>query len=187
MSKIAMLVGVVLAVLVVVAVTTASAGSIYTYKASLGAGVEVPKPKGGAAAKGVFAATVTENGSARLLRWKLTFSGLTGKAIGAHVHKGKAGVAGAVLVPLCGPCRSGQTGQVKISKDTADLFERGGVYVNVHTPKNAAGEIRGQLKLLGEHDATAETSPQPGTSTTPTGSSGGSGDPTDGGGGGYGY
>ena len=36
MSKIAMLVGVVLAVLVVVAVTTASAGSIYTYKASLG-------------------------------------------------------------------------------------------------------------------------------------------------------
>ena len=70
------------------------------------------------------------------------------------MHKGKAGVAGAVLVPFCGPCRSGQTGQVKISKDAADVFERGGAYVNVHTPKNAAGEIRGQLKLLNHVTAT---------------------------------
>ena len=83
----------------------------------------------------MFTATVTENGSTRLLKWKLTYSGLTGKAIGAHVHKGKAGVAGAVLVPLCGPCTSGKTGQVKISKDVADLFEHGLVYVNVHTAK----------------------------------------------------
>ena len=108
---------------------------------------------------------MTENGSTRLLKWKLTFSGLTGKAIGAHVHKGKAGVAGAVLVPLCGPCTSGKTGQVKISKDVADLFERDLVYVNVHTNKNPAGEIRGQLKLVGEHESAAGTgaSTQPGT------------------------
>ena len=41
----------------------------------------------------------------------------------AHIHKGKRGVAGDVLIPLCGPCKSGQTGQMKISKDAADLLE----------------------------------------------------------------
>ena len=86
-------------------------------------------------------------------------------------------------IPFCGPCTSGKTGQAKISKDAADLFERDRVYVNVHTTKNAAGEIRGQLKLVGESESTAAgTSPQPGTTTAPIGSSGGSGDPGDGGG-----
>ena len=68
----------------------------------------------------------------------------------AHIHKGKRGVAGNVLIPLCGPCTSGQTGQMKISKDAADLLESGRTYVNVHTAKNAAGEIRGQVNLVGE-------------------------------------
>ena len=69
-----------------------------------------------------------------------------------------------MIVPLCGPCKTGQTGKVKVSKDTADVLERGGAYVNVHTAKNAAGEIRGQIKLL-DHSATT-TTPEPGTTTT---------------------
>jgi len=113
----------------------------------------------------VFTAMVTESGSTRTISWKLTFSGLSGKAVGAHIHKGKAGVAGAVIVPLCGPCRSGQTGKLKVSKNTADVLERGGAYVNVHTAKNAAGEIRGQIKLVNHVSATTPT-PQPGTTTT---------------------
>ena len=122
------------------------AGSTHSYRASLGSGAEVPKPKAPAGAGGVFTATVTESGSTRTVRWKLTFHGLSGKAMAAHVHKGRAGVAGAVIVPLCGPCKSGQTGQVKVSKNTADVLESGLAYVNVHTAKNAAGEIRGQVK-----------------------------------------
>lgn len=174
MPRIALLTGLMAALAVagvaVVGVATAgSSGSVYTYKSTMTPGFEVPKPKGAAGAKGVFTATVTENGSTRLLKWKLTYSGLSGKAIGAHVHKGRAGVAGAVIVPLCGPCSSGKTGQAKISKDVADLFERGLVYVNVHTNKNQAGEIRGQLKLVGESESTTRTgsSTQPAT-TTPT-------------------
>jgi len=171
MLRIALLGALAVAGVAVVGVATAgSIGSVYTYRSTLTAGVEVPKPKGvKVGAKGVFTATVTENGSTRLLKWKLTYSGLTGKAIGAHVHKGKAGVAGAVLVPLCGPCTSGKTGSTTVSKDVADLFEHGQVYVNVHTPKNAAGEIRGQMKLLGEHESTegtGGTSTEPATTTT---------------------
>ena len=173
MPRIALQTGLVAALAVagvaVVGVATAgSSGKVYTYKSTMNPGFEVPKPKSAAGAKGVFTATVTENGSARLLKWKLTYAGLTGKSIGAHVHKGKAGVAGAVLVPLCGPCTSGKTGQVKISKDVADLFERGLVYVNVHTNENQAGEIRGQMKLVGERQTDADPSPKPGTTTPAT-------------------
>ena len=165
----------VLGVVVAGVATAGSSGSVYTYRSAMSAGPEVPKPKGAANGKGVFSATVTENGSTRLLKWKLTYSGLTGKAIGAHVHKGRAGVAGAVLVPLCGPCTSGKTGQARITKDVADLFERGQVYVNVHTSKNQPGEIRGQLKLLGESESTAGTgvSTQPSTTTPGTTTEGG--------------
>ena len=158
-----------------------SAGSTNSYKATLAPGAEVPKPKAPAAAKGTFTATVTASGSTRTIHWKLTFKGLSGKAVGAHVHKGKAGVAGAVIVPLCGPCRSGQTGQVKISKDTADLLEHGRAYVNVHTAKNAAGEIRGQVKLLDNSSSSNNPSqPDPGTTTTitPPPGYGGGGDPS---------
>ncbi len=151
--------------LVIVGVALAgSAGSAYSYRAVLAPGGEVPKPKAPAGARGVFTATVTESGATRTLSWKLTFSGLSGKAVAAHIHKGKAGVAGAVIVPLCGPCKTGQTGRLRVSHDAADVLERGGAYVNVHTAKNAAGEVRGQLKLLDDH-ATTTTSDQ-GTTTT---------------------
>ena len=48
-----------------------------------------------------------------------------------------------------------------MSKDAADVLERGGAYVNVHTAKNAAGEIRGQIKLLNHVTSTTPT-PDPG-------------------------
>jgi hypothetical protein len=57
--------------------------------------------------------------------------------------------AGNVLVALCAPCRSGQTGKATIAHSVEDALERGRTYVNVHTPKNLAGEIRGQVKETG--------------------------------------
>lgn len=119
----------------------------YSYRAPLNVGQEVPKPKGGARGSGLLTATVTESGSSITLAWKLTFEGLTGRAVAAHLHKGAKGKAGPVLVALCGPCRSGQTGRLKLSESASSAIEKGGAYVNVHTPRNAAGEIRGQLKL----------------------------------------
>ncbi len=127
-----------------------SAKDVYTYRSTMTTGAAVPKPKGATGGKGIFTATVTESGSTRTIKWKLTFSKLSGKATMAHIHKGKRGVAGNVLIPLCGPCKSGQTGQTKISKDVADMLESGRTYVNVHTAKNPAGEIRGQLNLTSD-------------------------------------
>jgi hypothetical protein len=36
---------------------------------------------------------------------------------------------------------------MKLAASANRTIERGGTYVNVHTAKNAAGEIRGQVKL----------------------------------------
>lgn len=139
----------------------ATTSDVFTYKAALTAAAEVPKPKAPASAKGAFTATVTVSDSGSAIKWTLTFRGMSGKVVGAHIHKGKRGVAGAVLVPLCGPCTSGKKGRSAITKSVATLLQRGGAYVNVHTTKNAAGEIRGQIAFVKKTTTTATTDDPP--------------------------
>ena len=120
------------------------------WKATLTTGAETPKPTGvKAGAGGTFDVTVTESGGTYTAKWKLSFKSLTGKAVAAHIHKGKTGKAGPVVVPLCGPCTSGKGGAAKVSEAVVKAMKAGLAYVNVHTAKNAAGEIRGQVKKIG--------------------------------------
>ena len=69
------------------------------------------------------------------------------KPVAAHIHMGKPGVAGPVILALCGPCTSGMTGNTATTTAVGDALEHGKAYVNVHTAKNAGGEIRGAAKL----------------------------------------
>jgi hypothetical protein len=137
----------------------------FNLNAALKARFEVPKPTGvPAAATGTFKgkAVEQENDKARLT-WKLTFSGLSGRAVASHIHVGRPGHAGNVMVPLCGPCRSGQQGAATITHAQLKTIRAGRAYVNIHTKKNAAGEIRGQIKV-----SRASSSDQPPSTTTPT-------------------
>jgi plastocyanin len=110
--------------------------------ATLNARQEVPRPKGALAkATGHLTATLT----GQTLRWKLTFSNLSGKATGAHIHSGLRGKAGPVLVALCGPCTPARSGTAKLTRAQAVAITNGRTYTNVHTAKNADGEIRGQI------------------------------------------
>jgi hypothetical protein len=120
----------------------------YNLTANLKARSEVPKPTGvPAGATGLFTGKAVElaNDQAKLT-WRLTFSKLSGAAGAAHIHTGKPGKAGAVMIALCGPCRNGQRGTATITHAQLAKIEAGGTYVNIHTTKNAAGEIRGQVK-----------------------------------------
>jgi hypothetical protein len=148
MAKLVGIVGVVVALAVVGAALAAST-TTYSYRATLSSKNEVPAPNASAKAAGVFTATVTDKKGKASIRWTLTFRRLSGNAVAAHIHKGAAGVAGPVVVPLCGPCRNGQNARKAIDDDLAEALEKGGYYVNVHTAKNQGGEIRGQLKLVG--------------------------------------
>jgi CHRD domain len=123
-------------------------GESYNLVANLKAANEVPKPTGAKpSAVGLFTAKVAEqaNGSAKVT-WRLTFKNLTGPAAAAHIHLGKPGKAGPVVLALCGPCKSGQKGSGVLTKAQWSTVEHGGGYVNVHTAKNPGGEIRGQVK-----------------------------------------
>ena len=113
------------------------------FSAKLNSRQETPSPRGEPVrAGGSFSAKLTGT----TLTWKLTFSHLSGKAIAAHIHLGKKGKAGPVALALCGPCRSGQKGSGLLTHAQFARVEAGTAYVNVHTTKNAGGEIRGQLK-----------------------------------------
>jgi hypothetical protein len=141
----------------------------YKLTANLKARFEVPKPQGvPAGATGLFTGTAVELANDRgRLTWRLTFSKLSGKAAAAHIHAGKAGKAGAVLVALCGPCRNGQRGASSISHAQLRTIRTGRTYVNVHTAKNAAGEIRGQVKATETSGGSTDTEPPPTTTTEP--------------------
>jgi hypothetical protein len=116
-----------------------------TWSATLGAAQEVPKQVvKNAAGHGAFKGTL--NGSK--LSWTLTFSGLTGSATAAHIHMAAMGKSGPVVVPLCGPCKSGQNGIATLPSSVISAVGKHELYVNVHTAKNPNGEIRGQLAAM---------------------------------------
>jgi hypothetical protein len=148
-----------------------AAGQKDTYKltATLKAGSEVPKPTGvRQGATGTFTGTTVElaNDKARLT-WRLTFSKLTGRAAAAHIHIGKPGKAGNVMVALCGPCSSGKRGSATITHAQLRTIVAGRTYVNVHTAKNPAGEIRGQLKATETASDGSPPPPPPGPEPPP--------------------
>ncbi|HEU0303992.1 MAG TPA: CHRD domain-containing protein [Gaiellaceae bacterium] len=135
-------------VLILAGLATAGQSRTFNVATSLKASTEVPKPVGvRAGAAGKFTGTAVELANTRSrLAWKLTFTKLTGRAMAAHIHIGRVGKAGNVMVALCGPCKSGQRGTKTITRAQLGTIRAGRAYVNVHTAKNPAGEIRGQLK-----------------------------------------
>jgi hypothetical protein len=96
-------------------------------------------------AKGGFAGIYLKNANGVTLLWTLSFSGLSSRATAAQIHA----ATGAVVVPLCGPCASGQAGSAILSKAVISALGSGGAYVTVRTAKNAGGEIRGQVDVSG--------------------------------------
>jgi hypothetical protein len=125
----------------------ASSQETYKVKASLKGSQETPpnKSKG----TGSFTGTVVEKGKSKTLTWKLTFKGLSGPATAAHIHMGKKGMAGNVIVPLCTPCKSGAHGSAKVTEKIVSALEHHKAYANVHTAKYPNGEIRGQVSVVG--------------------------------------
>lgn len=120
-----------------------TAAPTLTFKAALSAAQVTPPPKGvKAGASGAFKATLTGT----TLKWTLTYKNLTGPANAAHIHLGAKGKNGIALVALCSPCKSPISGTANsVTDDEAALMMKGGAYVNVHTDRNAEGEIRGAI------------------------------------------
>ena len=126
----------------------AQLSSVATVRPTLTSRQEVPKPKGAGRAAGRFTATTVKTGSSATITWRLTYSRLTGRAVAAHIHTGRPGAAGPVAVALCGPCRNGASGRATVTGAVLTALESGRAYVNIHTPRNPAGEVRGQIPAV---------------------------------------
>jgi hypothetical protein len=100
-------------------------------------------PKGSPTGKG--SATITLNQSKGQVCFKLTWSGID-TPTASHIHQGKKGVAGPVVIPFFGGAPK-HSGCVKASKSLIGKIAKSpsGYYVNIHTAKYPGGAIRAQL------------------------------------------
>jgi hypothetical protein len=130
-----------LGVLVAALVPTVATGTVE--KNSLHATLtgKAESPKGDPDGRGT--AEIKING--RRVCWELSVSKI-GKPQAAHIHKGRAGVAGPVVVPLGATYKAEGCMQTTAAIARAIASNPGAYYVNVHTAKYAAGAVRGQLR-----------------------------------------
>ena len=95
-------------------------------------------------ATGKFVGTL--NQETRLLKFTLTFSGITPNA--GHIHSGAVGVNGPVIIPFPSLATSPYSYEVVLTTAQVDLLKTNMLYTNLHTPVYPGGEIRGQLAIV---------------------------------------
>jgi hypothetical protein len=101
---------------------------------------EVPK----GAPKGSATVDLTITGSK--VCWKFTKMKNFGKPVVSHIHKGNAGTAGPVYIPLGAAFKATGCTTAPSSSPTAAIAKNPkGFYVNIHTAKYPNGAVRGQL------------------------------------------
>jgi CHRD domain len=109
-------------------------------KVSLSGDQEVPPVKTEASGS----ATITVNPD-KTVSGHVTTKGITGVA--AHIHEAAMGKNGAVIVPLAkGDGEWNVPGGARLTDAQYAAFEKGDLYINVHSAAHPDGEIRGQLK-----------------------------------------
>ena len=148
--------------ILVASTTTQSYAQNEKYRAKLDGNNEVPPVN--TTSEGVINFK-TKSGT---MTWKMNVTGIT-DATGAHIHQGKIGENGDIVVDLMKVSKHSDTAKGMIMRGNvtdssltgpmagqtlADLqtaMTNGDTYVNVHTDDHPDGEIRGQLKLKGSN------------------------------------
>jgi CHRD domain len=96
-------------------------------------------------ARGTFSGSTSANG--RSLRWRISYSNLGHPSLViADIHLGKPGRFGPILVRLCGPCKSGQSGIKKLKPGKAAEFTPRNTWVTLITNKYPNGVVRGTIR-----------------------------------------
>jgi hypothetical protein len=129
--------------------TGASRADPVAFKVPLSGAEEVPPLQ--AAGSGV--AEFDYDPANRIVKWVITYSGLSGPAMMAHLHgPAQRGEKAPVIMWLSmkgSPADSPITGQATLTPEQAEQFAAGRWYVNIHTQANPGGEVRGQVVLPG--------------------------------------
>ena len=119
----------------------AASAETITFKAELKAANEVPPNNSTATGT----AEVTYDTETKKITWLVVFSGLSGPAIGAHLHgPGEPGKNAGIALPFPFVATPIKGSAVLSDAQAADLMA-GKWYANIHTTQNPGGEIRGQM------------------------------------------
>ncbi|HEV7802911.1 MAG TPA: CHRD domain-containing protein [Burkholderiales bacterium] len=119
----------------------ASMGGTQPLQVRLTGAEEVPPVN--TTASGTGTVTVSEDKSVSAT---ISTQGVNGVA--AHIHEGAAGANGPVIVPL-EKTADGQWSTkpgAKLTDAQYESYKAGRLYLNVHSPENKGGEIRGQIR-----------------------------------------
>jgi hypothetical protein len=124
------------------AVASVARAETITYQADLAGAQENPTNDSGAKGHAV----VKLDTETKRLSWTVEYSGLSGLAMGAHIHgPAAAGANAGILIPFQHPEKTPITGSAPIGDKEIQDLKDGRLYVNVHTMAHPGGEIRGQL------------------------------------------
>ncbi|MHB8528428.1 MAG: CHRD domain-containing protein [Caulobacteraceae bacterium] len=98
------------------------------------------------AVKATGRAVVDLDTAAKTIKWKITYTGLTGPATMAHFHGPAApGKSAGPALPITGDLASPIHGDGPVTDGQIGDLRAGLWYVNIHTAKYPGGEIRGQV------------------------------------------
>jgi hypothetical protein len=101
-------------------------------------------------AYGRFNGVISKVSATYKLQWSLSFHKLSGTPMAAHIHIGRPGSNGKIVVLLCQaktikPCGLATGGLLKLTPALVRALTHRDAYVNVHTRRNPNGEIRGTI------------------------------------------
>lgn len=88
------------------------------------------------------------NKTTNVLRWQLSYTGLSGPATAGHFHgPAPVGANAGIALPFNGTMTSPMSGQATLTPAQAADLVAGKWYANIHTAQYPGGEIRGQMTL----------------------------------------
>jgi len=118
-----------------------SSSNTASFSGAMNASSEVPPNM----TRGTGMAEAWLDKTSNLLKWKITYTGLSGPATAAHFHgPASAGANAGVVVPFASAATPIE-GQATITAAQAADLMAGRWYANIHTAANPGGEIRGQM------------------------------------------